>query len=144
MSGTLLERCWYVVEMLLERCCDCCDVDGTLLGTKTHPETFHEGSSFWTRTVSLFLEKNNVLGLNKNVFLCLSKNNFSFSQNTYLVCYIFKYSYTHFHVAIWPVLPCVTRYMFTYIGLYNDCVCLASFKSPYKRTPCVRFGYSIC
>ena len=33
---------------------------------------------------------------------------------------LFVYIHTHiFHVAIWPVLPYVIRYMLTYIGLYK-------------------------
>ena len=49
------------------------------------------------------------------------------------------------HVAIWPVLPYVTRYIFTYIGQYKYRVFLEfpeTFKCPYEHIPCVESGHT--
>ena len=41
------------------------------------------------------------------------------NHKTYLICDFLNIHTLIFHVAIWPVLPYVTRYIFTYIGLYK-------------------------
>ena len=101
----------------------------------------------------LFLNQDNVSLLNKNNIVFLEQEQSAVSeQDTFQYFIIKPHQYVMFlnihtlifHVAIWPVLPYVTRYVVTYIRLYK-CVLLdvfETFKCPYEHIPCVESGHT--